>query len=466
MDFSPIKSGEVGFYTCGPTVYNFAHIGNFRAYIAADILRRWLENGHHFAVKWVLNITDVDDKTIRDSQKRFPDLSPSDALKRFTRHYEAIFFEDLEKLNIPKSAFFQNPRATDFIPEMQNLIRKIAEKGFAKRTPDGIFFEVKKWAAADKYGKLLNLDLSHLKSGTRTLADEIEKENVADFALWKAEKSGEPAWDFDFFGENARGRPGWHLECSAMEKAILGLPFDIHSGGVDLCFPHHEDEIAQSKCGYGVEPTRFWIHNEHLMVDGKKMSKSLGNFYTLRDLLEKGHAADTIRFFLATNHYRTKLNLSEKSLESAKNALSKFRRFLRFGEVRHARGESGESRVSSALKAAKKDFSAAMDDDLNAPVAIAAVHECFSKISPIAPFSAAEKVEISDFFRFVGKVFGVDFFPPKIKIPEKIKKMAENREKARAEKDFQKADFFRAEIEKNGFLVRDTAAGFELFPRD
>jgi len=465
MDFLPLRADEVSFYTCGPTVYNFAHVGNFRAYIAADTLRRWLTFGHDFSVKWVLNITDVDDKTIRDSQKAFPDISPKEALLRFTRQYEEIFFDDLQKLNISRSDFFANPRATEYIPEMQDLIRRIFEKGFAKRTPDGIFFEVKKWSEADQYGKLLSLDLSALKSGTRSLADEIEKEDIADFALWKAEKPGEPSWDFDFFGENIPGRPGWHLECSAMEEKILGLPFDIHSGGVDLCFPHHEDEIAQSKCGYGVEPTRYWVHNEHLMVEGKKMSKSLGNFYTLGDLIAKGHSADAVRFFLATNHIRAKINLSDESLSSAKNALEKFRNFLRFGEVRHGNDEEGESRTESHISKARADFCAAMDDDLNAPVTIAVVHELFSALSPLAPFSESEQSDISAFFQFCGNVFGVDFFPQKVEIPHEVFVLAEERQAARSERNWAEADRLRSEIEHHGFEMRDAAGGFDLIPK-
>ncbi len=370
----------------------------------------------------------------------------------------------MEKFNISRSDFFSNPRATEFIPQMQNLIRLIAEKGFVKRTPDGIFFEVKKWAEVDHYGKLLNLDLSALKSGTRTLADEIEKEDVADFALWKAEKQGEPSWDFDFFGENIPGRPGWHLECSAMEEALLGLPFDLHSGGVDLCFPHHEDEIAQSKCGYGVEPTRFWMHNEHLMVEGKKMSKSLGNFYTLSDLVAKGHSAESIRFFFATNHYRVKINLSEEALFSAKNSLEKFRNFLRFGEVRQD-GEENKNRIFPALQKAKADFCAAMDDDLNAPVAISAVHEFFSAISPLAPFSPEEKTCITEWFQWCGSVFGVDFFPKTVEIPKEIFLLAESRQNARIKKNWAEADRLRLAIEDVGFEMRDTSSGFDILPR-
>ena len=463
--FTPLSPPEVSFYTCGPTVYNYAHIGNFRAYIAADTLRRWLTYGHNYTVKWVLNITDVDDKTIRDSQTQYPQLSPKDALQRFTRHYENIFFEDLAALGIPKSAFFANPRATEYIPHMQDLIRSIAKKGFAKEVQGSIFFNVKKWNEANRYGKLLSLDLSALQTGNRSLADEIEKEDVADFALWKAEKPGEPSWDFDFFGKHLPGRPGWHIECSAMEKELFGLPFDIHSGGVDLIFPHHEDEIAQSCCGYGEDSTRFWVHNEHLLVDGKKMSKSLGNFYTLRDLQKKGFSPSAIRFFLATNHYRTKLNLTDDGLHAAERVLQKLSHFARLA----TNVEDGDTRlrdeIVTLLDTAYRDFSSGMDDDLNAPLAIAAVHALVSSVSPLSPFSAKESEKLKSFCVFVERVFGVSFSPKQSAVPPKVRELAEKREKARAEKNWALADSLRDEIAALGYTVTDTQNGFELLPQ-
>lgn len=462
--FTPLSSEKISFYTCGPTVYNYAHIGNFRAYIAADTLRRWLTFGHQKKVQWVLNITDVDDKTIRDSREKHPDLSPKDALQQFTRYYEDIFFQDLRSLGIPKDAFCANPRATEYISHMQNLIRNITEKGFAKEREGSVFFDVKKWNEANKYGKLLSLDLSALQTGSRALADEIEKEDVADFALWKAEKTGEPSWDFDFFGKNIPGRPGWHIECSAMEKELFDLPFDIHSGGVDLIFPHHEDEIAQSCCGYGCEPTNFWIHNEHLLVEGKKMSKSLGNFYTLHDLVQKGHTPEAIRFFLATNHYRAKLNLTEEGIVSAQKVLEKCTHFAR-AVMRVAGGEDClRSEVISLLEKAKKDFSEGMDDDCNTPLAVAAVHQCISQTASLSPFSSSESEQILSFLTLVENVFGVPFIPQQETIPQNIIDLAERRKQVRVEKNWQESDALRDEIAALGYTVQDTPTGdYELF---
>lgn len=462
--FTPIHSQKVSFYTCGPTVYNFAHIGNFRAYIAADILRRWLVYGHHYTVNWVLNITDVDDKTIRNSKQKYPEIPPKEALKKFTQYYEEHFFNDLEYLGIPKNSFYANPRATEYISEMQDLIRDIANNGFVKEREGSLFFDVKKWNEANTYGKLLSLDLLSLQTGKRVLADEIEKEDVADFALWKAKKTGEPAWDFDFFGKNIPGRPGWHIECSAMEEKIFGLPFDIHSGGVDLIFPHHEDEIAQSCCGYGHEPTNFWIHNEHLLVDGKKMSKSLGNFYTLHDLIQKGNRPEAIRFFLATNHYRAKLNLTEEAISSAQNVLEKLTHFARVA-TRVADGEDGlRDEVARFIQTAEKDFSAGMDDDLNTPVAVAAVHALVSNVSSFSPFSVSESEKILSFLSLIQNIFGGDFLPKNETIPQEIITLAEKRKRARAEKDWKASDTLRDEITSLGYTVQDTPTGdYELF---
>jgi cysteinyl-tRNA synthetase len=464
QEFIPLRDDQVGFYTCGPTVYNYAHIGNFRAYLSADTLRRWLTYGHQHHVRWVLNITDVDDKTIRDSKARYPSLPPMQALNSFTREYEDAFFEDLKSLGIDRTSFFSNPRATEFIPHMQDLIREIAKKGFAKEIDGSVFFDVQKWAQADRYGKLLPLDLSQMKSGTRTLADETTKDDMADFALWKAQKEGEPFWDFDYFGTNLPGRPGWHLECSAMEKEIFGLPFDIHSGGVDLIFPHHEDEIAQSCCGYGCEPTRYWIHNEHLLVDGKKMSKSLGNFYILSDLTQKGHSPEAIRFFLVTNQYRTKLNLTEEGIVAAENSLRKLRNFLQ--ESRRVEGVEGCLRndVSSLLDKAKQDFASSMDDDLNTPLAISAVHVLVSQIQKFAPFSFQEQESILDFFLFVGNVLGVSLLPQEVIIPEEVRLLAEERYAARNNKDWAESDRLRDEICNRGYEVRDRSGGYDLLP--
>jgi len=458
QDFTPLHDGEVSFYTCGPTVYNYAHIGNFRAYIAADLLRRWLTHGHNLTVKWVMNITDVDDKTIRDSQQKYPELSPREALQKFTSYYEQQFFADLADLNIHKTDFAANPRATEYIAAMQALICKIHANGFAKITSDGVFFDVAKWSAADKYGKLVDLDLSQLKSGTRALADEIEKENVADFALWKAAKAGEPSWDFELDGQQLAGRPGWHIECSAMESELFELPFDIHSGGVDLCFPHHEDEIAQSKCGYGCEPTAFWLHNEHLQIDGKKMSKSLGNFYTLRDLLAKGHTAEAIRYFLATNHYRTKLNLTEAGLHAAQSSIKSLRAM-----AERQRADSMSVSVCSealgVLKTASAEFYAALDDDLNVSAALAVI---FITDKQLRQLSATSAPQWGELLQLLADTLGIDLSSRQQPAPAAILTLAEQRQQARANRDFARSDELRDELAAQGWQVLDTADGFEL----
>ena len=444
---------EVSFYTCGPTVYNVAHLGNFRAYISADVLRRWLQFGHNKKVNWVLNITDVDDKTIRDSRKKFPSLLPKKSLKRFTQFYEKIFFDDLKKLGIDKKFFFANPRATEFISQMQELVRKIFQNGFAYCKSGSIFFDVGKFSSTKKYGQMIELDLKNLKTSSRNLADE--KDDCSDFVLWKAQKEGEPFWDFDFFGENFPGRPGWHLECSAMEFDIFKeLPFDIHSGGVDLIFPHHENEIAQSVAGYKKSPTNFWFHNEHLLVDGKKMSKSLGNFLVLDDVLKKGFSPDTARFFLVINHYRKKLNLNDKGLRASEIALQKIRNFVhKISKITSDPKSSSEKNDLQNFKIIEEKFFTAMNDDLNTPVAVAAIFELIKIFPTKASKSLIEKTK--NFFQLIQNVFGVSVFPEIKKIPLEILKLSEEREQKKQNKDFVAADKIRDEIEQKGFLLRD-----------
>jgi len=308
QEFRPIVPGNVGIYTCGPTVYNYAHIGNLRSFICADILKRWLIY-KGFKVKHVMNITDVDDKTIRDSQKQ------NISLKEFTRKYEKAFFEDLNKLNIIKPDI--TPRATEHIDDMVSVIQTLLEKGYAYHGEDGsIYFSIKKFP---DYGKLAGLDLDKLKPTAQISEDEYSKEDARDFALWKAwtEKDGDVYWETPL----GKGRPGWHIECSTMSSKYLGIPFDIHTGGVDLIFPHHTNEIAQAEAATGKKFVNYWVHIEHLIVDNKKMSKSLGNFYTLRDLLEKGYSSKAIRYILMSTHYRKQLNFTLSGLEQAEKTV-------------------------------------------------------------------------------------------------------------------------------------------------
>ena len=308
-EFRPLEAGHARMYTCGPTVYNFAHVGNFRAYVFEDLLRRWLKF-KGFRVTQVMNLTDVDDKTIRDSQ------AAGKPLAEFTEIYKKAFFEDIRTLNVEPAEHY--PAATDHVPEMIAIIRKLFDKGYAYQSEDGsVYFSIAKWPA---YGKLAHLDRAGMRAGVRVASDEYDKENVADFALWKAwdEKDGAVAWDSPW----GRGRPGWHIECSAMSQKYLGASFDLHTGGVDNIFPHHEDEIAQSEAANGQPFATYWMHCAHLMVDGQKMSKSRGNFHTLRDVLARGYTGREVRYELLATHYRAPLNFTFASLDAARKQMA------------------------------------------------------------------------------------------------------------------------------------------------
>ena len=313
--FKPIKEGQAGLYTCGPTVYNYAHIGNFRAYVFEDLLHRVLEYAG-YKVKQVMNLTDVDDKTIRNSR------AAGILLREFTAKYKLAFFEDIKTLNITPAAVY--PAATDHINEMIALIKVLMDKGIAYQSNDkSIYFSIDKFPS---YGKLAHIDRDNQRAGVRIDADEYAKDSVAVFALWKArdEADGDVWWPSPW-GE---GRPGWHIECSAMSMKYLGESFDLHTGGVDNMFPHHEDEIAQSESVTGKKWVNCWLHCEHLMVNNTKMSKSLGNFYTLRDLLEKGYTGREVRWVLIGTHYRKKLNFSLGALDQARETLGRFGAFF------------------------------------------------------------------------------------------------------------------------------------------
>ena len=313
-EFVPLQPPQVRLYTCGPTVYDFAHIGNFRAYVFEDLLRRTLRF-RGFQVTQVMNLTDVDDKTIRGAQ------AAKVALGDYTRRYTDAFFEDLRALAIEPAEHY--PAATAHIPEMIALIETLFQKGYAYRSEDGsVYFSIAKFK---DYGKLAHLDLTGLKPGARIAQDEYQKENAADFALWKAWQSedGDVAWDSPW----GRGRPGWHIECSAMSMKYLGASFDLHTGGVDNIFPHHEDELAQSEAATGRPFVKYWMHCAHLVVDGRKMSKSLGNFFTLRDILRRGYSGREIRYALMAVHYRQALNFTFEVLDAARGALARLDEF-------------------------------------------------------------------------------------------------------------------------------------------
>ncbi|MCX7592023.1 MAG: cysteine--tRNA ligase [Kiritimatiellae bacterium] len=447
----PIEGNHVRMYTCGPTVYDYAHIGNFRAYVFEDILRRTLKYAG-FRVTQVMNLTDVDDKTIRGAR------SSGMPLAAYTQKFKDAFFQDLRILAIEPAEYY--PAATDHIPEMIALIGRLFERGLAYRSDDGsVYFNVRRFP---DYGKLAHLDLSGLRGGARVSHDEYDKEHVADFALWKAwdAEDGDVAWDSPW----GRGRPGWHIECSAMSMKYLGESFDIHTGGVDNIFPHHENEIAQSEGATGKPFVKYWLHCEHLRVDGQKMSKSLGNFYTLRDLLARGYTGRELRYVLLAGHYRQPLNFTFEAAEAARAALGRLDDFrLRLTELAGNAGPVGlES--PSWLRHARLAFRQAMEDDLNTPQALAVLfdlvrlgHKAMDD-GTLLPSQAADVLEtLRDFDTVLGGLTKEEEA-----IPGECLTLVRQREEARRRKNWTEADRLREELRRRGWEVRDTPDGPKL----
>ena len=452
---NPIEAGHVRMYTCGPTVYNFAHIGNFRAYTFEDILRRVIQlNGCR--VTQVMNLTDVDDKTIRGAK------AAQVPLKTFTAPYIKAFFEDLKTLNIQAAEVY--PAATDHIPEMIALIQQLFEKGLAYKSEDGsVYFSV---ARLPGYGKLAHLDRENLRVGTRVANDEYEKEGYGDFALWKAWEAsdGDVVWDSPW----GRGRPGWHLECSAMAMKYLGETFDVHTGGIDNLFPHHENEIAQTEGATGKPFVNHWLHCAHLRVNGEKMSKSLGNFFTLRDLIDKGYTGREIRYVLINGHYRQPLNFTFDALAAARTSLARIDECL----------DALTERVGAAKPAAEVPwaraclnvFTAALNDDLNVPEAFAAlfalVREANTGLAQNTLTSEMAAAVLS-VFDTMDTVLGVIRFGRAVQadaIPAEIQALVDARAAARAAKQWAESDRLRDELATKGWEVRDSKEGQKVKP--
>ena len=450
VPFAPLKPGEVGLYTCGPTVYNFAHIGNFRAYTFEDILKRTLEF-FGYKVHQVMNLTDVDDKTIRDSR------AANLPLRTFTEKYKKAFFEDIKTLNIEPAEVY--PAATDHIPEMIALIKILMEKGFAYQAEDKcIYFSIAKFPA---YGRLARIDRENQRAGVRINTDEYAKDSVADFALWKAwdENDGDVKWESPW----GPGRPGWHIECSAMSSKYLGTAFDIHTGGIDNMFPHHEDEIAQSEAANGKKWVNYWLHCEHLMLNGEKMSKSLGNFYTLRDLQAKGWRGQEIRWVLVGAHYRKKLNFTFEALAQARETLNRFSAF--FARMRGVSAPGDGSEIRGQIDSALEKFGSAMADDLNTAEAVAQLFELSREANRLADagtLSKAGAAEVLAAFRKFDSIIGcldVDKVPEAEEIPPELAALAEQRAAARKAKNFAESDRLRDEISAKGYLIEDVPGG-------
>ena len=441
--FKPLHDAEVGIYTCGPTVYDYIHIGNCRAFVFADLLHRYLEY-KGYKVKHVVNLTDVDDKTIKGSQKEGIPLS------KYTEKYAKAFFEDIATLNIKPA--FKYPRATEHIKEMVELIKKLLEKGYAYKAKDGIYYDISKFP---DYGKLSKIDVSKLKKGARVNVQEYDKQEAADFALWKfwTPEDGDVFWETEI----GKGRPGWHIECSAMSMKYLGETFDIHTGGVDLIFPHHENEIAQSEAATGKKFVNYWLHNEFVLVNGKKMSKSLGNFFTLRDLLNKGYSWRAIRYTLLSVHYREQLNISEESLEAARNAVERIYDFLL--RLKESNSEKPNENVEVLIKNLLENFEKEMDNDLNISAALAVIFNFIKEINKLE-LTKEEASEVKKAILKLDNVLGLKLEELiQEKLPKEIEELIKKREELRKNKQYQEADKIRDELKKKGILLEDTKEG-------
>jgi cysteinyl-tRNA synthetase len=444
-DFVSIEPGKVRVYTCGSTVYDYAHIGNFRAFMVADLLRRYLKYKGYQVIQ-VLNLTDVDDKTIKRSQEK------RISLQEFTKKYKEALFQDIRSLNIESVEVY--PEATTHIGDMVNLVKKLLEKGYAYQVGNSTYFKISSFPS---YGKLSKMKMEDLKAGARVKQDQYEKEEIADFVLWKGwdEKDGEVYWETEI----GKGRPGWHIECSAMSMKYLGKHFDIHLGGVDLVFPHHENEIAQSEAASGEKFVNYWIHNEMLMVEGKKMSKSFGNYYTLRDLVEKRYNPVAIRYLLLATHYRQQLNFTFEGLEGAKNALQRLHDFM--DRLKNIKSQKSHPEVAEILQEAQNGFEQELDDDLNVSGALGKIFDLVKEVNRFideGDFSTQDAENTLALIQRFDSVLGI-LKREEIRLDEKVAELIRQRNQARKEKKWQDADRIRKEIENLGIILEDTPEG-------
>ncbi len=448
--FKPIIDGEVGLYTCGPTVYDFAHIGNFRTFIFEDLLKRWLIHAG-YNVTHIMNITDLDDKTIAKAKTQKVDL------RIITEKYTKQFMHDVRWLKILPADKY--PRATKSIDKMIKIIKILIDKGHAYIESDGsVYFDINTFS---NYGKLTRISLKGQKKSERINNDDYDKNSPQDFALWKGWKreDGEIGWNAPW----GKGRPGWHIECSAMSSENLGNHFDIHCGGVDNMFPHHENEIAQSTCFSGEKFVNYWLHSEFLQIDGGKMSKSLGNFYTINDLTKKGFTAESIRYQLLAGHYRTKISFSLNKKQESDKVIN------RINEFQSSLIDLGAQDIQgSQLPASYHNFVEAMNDDLNTPKALAIFHSWMRQVLEKIKTSSISKNAIREswnFLKIFDSVFGL-VSNKKLNIPLKVKKLITLREAARFEKNWILSDNFRDQIKREGWMVEDTAHGQKVKKAD
>ena len=487
-EFIPLEPGKVRMYGCGPTVYDYAHIGNYRTFVFQDILRRHLRY-RGYQLKDVMNVTDVDDKTIRNAQ------TAGTSLRDYTDRFIREFHVDRELLNIESPGI--EARATDHVPEMVKLIQTLEEKGFAYHSEGSVYFRVSQFPG---YGKLSKIDLEGMRAGARVDSDEYDKANVRDFVLWKAAKEGEPSWDSPL----GPGRPGWHVECSVMSMKYLGETFDIHSGGGDLVFPHHENEIAQSEAATGKPFVRYWLHAEHLIVNGQKMSKSLGNYFTLRNLIEQGYKPSAVRLLLASVSFRTPLNFTFEGLHQAQQNIERLRNF-RFRLEKESFPEGASSELAARAKTALAAMGEALDDNLNTAKALGEIFDLVREINTAmdrGEFHHGDRGPMFEALDHWDRIFAVledndhakllefGFIKPveaqvssamgqnskgsvaveigngssKAAVTEilsdaNIEKRIAERDAARARRDFAASDKIRDELLQAGVILEDTKAG-------
>jgi cysteinyl-tRNA synthetase len=461
--FVPLRPGQVRMYTCGPTVYDFAHIGNFRTFVFQDVLRRFLRS-RGFEVIQVTNFTDVDDRIIAKAAEAKLDI------RQFTDRYIEAFLADQRVLGIGKPEYMI--RATDHIEDMVKLIERLTEKGFTYASEGSIYFRISKFP---DYGKLSHVDMSGIKAGARVDVDRYEKADARDFALWKAPKPGEFFWKTRI----GPGRPGWHIECSTMAMKYLGETLDIHSGGIDLAFPHHENEIAQSEAATGKPFVRYWLHAEHLLVDSQKMSKSLGNFYTLRDLLEKGNKPSTLRFLLASVPYRRQLNFTQEGLQQAASSVERLRNFAM--RLNTSRFPAGASAVTEKAEQARENFERGLEDDLNTAQALAAIFDLVRDANIAmdrGEFRQGDIAPVQKTLETFDAIFGIlqDDDDEKLRSlgmearasapsNEQIEELIAARQVARKSRDFAKADRIRQELASQGIILEDSKDGIVRWKR-
>jgi len=455
--FIPINPPKVTMYVCGPTVYGDPHIGNLRSFTSGDLIRRWLEY-RGYLVKYVMNITDIEDKTIRNSGQA------GQTLKEYTDHYTGVFFRGLDLLNIKRAT--AHPRATVYVPQMIDFIKGLEELGYAYDAEDGVYFDISKF---EGYGKLSGIDLSKTEQTERVASDEYDKEDAQDFALWKKATPEELERGIYFESPWGRGRPGWHIECSVMSKELLGETIDIHAGGEDLAFPHHENEVAQSEALTGEPFVHYWVHMRHLMIDGGKMSKSLGNYVSFDDVLAK-HTPDAFRYFYISTHYRRPLNFTWSAMESAENTVKRLENTLvlvdnamRGPDINLDYGER-EEKLLTTVRAEKASFIEAMDDDFNTPVALGHLHSIVGALNEYLQEPANKGVLDETNGIYIELLNTLGLFEKRSsgsdELTEKLLKLITDiRLEQRKEKNYSLADQIRDRLKENGVEIQDTSEG-------